>query len=497
MKAVILAAGIGSRLRPITSKKPKCMVKVAGRPILDYQIRAYAAAGIKDITIVVGYEADTIKDYCKHIKDININIVNNCDYETTNNMYSLYLVREFVKDSDFILSNADVVFDARIAHELVNVITGDAIAADKGSYTDESMKITLGDNYLINNISKQIQESEAYGNSIDVYKFTSGSASTLFNHIIHIIEKDKNLKDWTEVAIQSLLQSGELKMSPFDICGKKWIEIDNYYDLAIGDRLFSGFDTSLERKKLFFIDLDGTIYLGDKPIHGADEFIKMLQNKNIQYYFLSNNSSKAKADYVYKLNNMGVEATEDKIILSTDGLVDYLLKNNAINTFVVGTESMKQQIRNAGILVDSDEPEYVVLGYDTELTYDKIKKAAIYLHNGADLLATHCDVVCPTPDGSIPDIGSILALIETATGKKPLKIFGKPNCEMVDAYITKHGVTSKEIVFVGDRIYTDMELANRIGSEFILVLSGESKREEIEDDKRVPDLVLNSVADLL
>src|SRR5690606_4320311 len=115
MKAVILAEGIGSRLRPITLTKPKCLVRAAGRPILDYQIQAYIAAGIKKIIIVAGYQSRAVHDYCKHIKDAEITIIENPDYETTNNMYSLYLAKEYVENQAFVLSNGDVAFDPQIA----------------------------------------------------------------------------------------------------------------------------------------------------------------------------------------------------------------------------------------------------------------------------------------------------------------------------------------------------------------------------------------------
>lgn len=494
MKAVILAAGVGSRLRPITSNKPKCMIKVAGRPILDYQIRAYASAGIRDIVIVAGYEAVRVKEFCKHIKDVNIKIIDNPDYESTNNMYSLYLAARAVEGEEFILSNGDVVFDARIAHEVVSSPESDFIVADKGSWSEESMKITLSPSGCIDDISKKIGAKRAYGNSIDLYRFSAPSSTLLFGHIRNIIERENNLKDWAEVAIQDLLRSGRLRMSPFDVAKKPWVEIDNYEDLALGDKTFSGFDLTLKSKKLFFIDLDGTVFLGDQVIPGAAEFLEKLQAMGMPYYFLSNNSSRSKGDYVGKLSSMGIKAAEESIILSTDGLVNSLIDNRIKDVFVLGTESMRRSIAGHGINIDSENPEFIVLGYDTELNYDKLKRAALHLHNGADLLATHCDTVCPTPEGPIPDIGATLALLEAATGKKPFKVFGKPNPEMVEHVIQRHGTNA--VVFAGDRISTDMEMAHRVNAAFILVLSGETRREEVEHNDRMPDLIVNSLGDI-
>jgi HAD superfamily hydrolase (TIGR01450 family) len=473
MKAVILAAGVGSRLRPITSNKPKCLVRVVGRPILDYQIKAYASAGVKDILIVVGYQAQKVREYCKHIKDVNIKIIENTAYETTENMYSLYLAMNQVGQQSFILSNGDVVFDAEIAYRLINSECGDVIVVDVGAYSAESMKVTVDEYGYINDISKKIPADKAFGSSIDVYRFSDDSASILFERIRKIIEEENNLKDWTEVALQRLLSSNILKMRPFDTLKKRWIEIDDYEDLILAEKYFSVFDVSLKEKKLCFLDLDGTVY------------------------FLSNNSSYSKRDYVDKLRKIGINAVEDNIILSTDGLIEFLVGNNVTDVFVVGTESMQKSIARTGINTEAEKPEYVVLGYDTELTYRKLSRAAIHLFNGADLIATHCDVVCPTPEGPVPDIGSILALLEKATGKIPVKIFGKPNPEMVEHVMLRNGVGKEETMIVGDRTYTDMEMAKRIGCDFILVLSGESKREDIEDCSEFPDLSVKDIGELL
>ena len=497
MKAVILAAGIGSRLRPITYKKPKCMVKVSGRPILDYQIKAFAAAGIKDIAIVVGYQSKMVKEYCRYINDINISIIENDDFESTNNMFSLYLASYFWKDEEFILSNGDVIFDERIPLYLNECSFPDLIAADKGSYSEESMKIIVNENNLIVDISKNISASEAYGNSIDLYKFSVSSSGILFNHIKEIIEYEKRLREWTEVAIQDLVKCQKIMMQPYDINGLNWIEIDNFDDLSVADKMYSTIKTSISDAKIFFIDLDGTIYLGNKPITGSANFINMLLKNEKLYYFLSNNSSKDKNNYVKILSSMGITAKENQIILSTDGLIEYLKCSNINDVFVVGTSAMEKSIVEAGINTKSEKPMLVVLGYDTELTYEKIKRAALLINKGIDYIATHCDIVCPTDEGPIPDIGSLIALIEIATGKKPRKIFGKPNVEMIGHVLKKHGIIASQAVVIGDRIYTDMQLAKNIGANFILVLSGETKREDIEELDEYPDLITNSLNDLL
>jgi len=259
----------------------------------------------------------------------------------------------------------------------------------------------------------------------------------------------------------------------------------------------SGFDRTLITKKVIFLDLDGTVYLGDKLIDGAARFLAYLRQRNIAHYFLSNNSSRSKKDYVTKLLGFGIQAGTDQIILSTDGVIEFLTELRINRVYVVGTQSMKNMFHQAGINPESSQPEYVILGYDTELTYTKLREAALFLQNKVELIATHCDLVCPTPNGPIPDVGSMLALFEKATGKKPIRIFGKPNPEMIAHVLKRHNAKPQDAVMIGDRIYTDMELANQIGCDFILVLSGETQPDDLDGLDRTPSLVVNTLGDII
>lgn len=254
--------------------------------------------------------------------------------------------------------------------------------------------------------------------------------------------------------------------------------------------------STFQNKKIVFLDMDGTIYLGEKLIHGAEVFLSTLRKKGMTYYYLSNNSSRSKADYVNKLFHLGITARTEEIILSTDGVIDFLLDRKIDQTYVVGTKSMKDMFLQSGIAVDSQNPTFIILGFDIEITYRKIKTAALFLQRGIPLLATHKDLVCPTLDGPIPDAGAMLALFEKATGKVPEKIFGKPNTEMLDHVVKRHEATADELVIIGDRIYTDMEMATQIGCDFILVLSGETQKEDIAKLKSQPALIVENLSQL-
>lgn len=259
----------------------------------------------------------------------------------------------------------------------------------------------------------------------------------------------------------------------------------------------SVFDRSLRNKHLVFMDMDGTIYLGENLIEGAHRFLEYLKERGILHYFLSNNSSRSKADYVKKLARLGIQTDEDHILLSTDGVIAFLIDKGIKEVYIVGTCSMKKMFLEAGIQVSSPNPEYVVLGYDTELTYEKLRTSALFLQNRVPLIATHPDLVCPTPLGPVPDVGAMLALYEKATGIKPERIFGKPNPEMITHIIKRHRVEPEDVVMIGDRIYTDMELAKRVPCDFILVLSGEAQRSDLKKMSHTPALIVNTIGDII
>ena len=175
-------------------------------------------------------------------------------------------------------------------------------------------------------------------------------------------------------------------------------------------------DNSLEGLEAIFLDLDGTIYLGSELIDGALDFLERCDKRGIKRYFLSNNSSRSVEQYVSKLEKLGIPASDEDVLLSTHDLLSWLKRNNVSKTWLVGTEGMRDMLEKYGIQTDSSEPQYVVLGYDTEINYHKISTASIYLHTGVPLVASHPDMVCPSPDGGLPDVGAYLAMFKATTG---------------------------------------------------------------------------------
>lgn len=234
MKALILAAGLGTRLAPITNDKPKSLVLVNGKAILMKQIENLLENGISDITIVSGYKTE-ILEKAVHEKYPEIKIIESVDYATTNNMYSAYIAREAIGDNGFLMMNADVFYDASILKSLLEDESENGIVTDIGRYIEESMKVVESKGRLIK-ISKEIRPEEALGASIDVYKFSKEGGKAFFAKCAEYIEEKKELKMWSEVAINDILP--EIVFKACTLKGR-WLEIDNYDDLAAAEKLFS------------------------------------------------------------------------------------------------------------------------------------------------------------------------------------------------------------------------------------------------------------------
>ncbi len=257
-----------------------------------------------------------------------------------------------------------------------------------------------------------------------------------------------------------------------------------------------GVNESLEGIDAVFLDLDGTIFLGDRLIEGAIEFLSRLQEKGISRYFLSNNSSKSVEQYLQKLQRLGIDACHDEVLLSTHDLLSWLSKEDVSRIFLVGTQGMREMLEESGLDTDSADPEFVVLGYDTEVTYEKLAMASVHLHKGVPMVSSHPDVVCPSPEGGLPDAGAYMALFEATTGVRPVHVCGKPNKGMILHKIEEMGLNPSKCAMVGDRLYTDMEMAERAGVNGILVLSGEASRGDLEESGLSPSLVVDSVSSL-
>jgi 4-nitrophenyl phosphatase/NagD protein len=216
---------------------------------------------------------------------------------------------------------------------------------------------------------------------------------------------------------------------------------------------------------------------------------------------LSNNSSRSVDQYLKKLSGLGIPATVDDVLLSTHDLIAWLHGHDYDRIYLVGTDGMAQMLEESGLTMDAENPEIVVLGYDTEITYEKIATASIHMHKGVPMVVSHPDVVCPSPDGGLPDTGAYMAMFEATTGVKPIHVCGKPQPGMILHRIEELGLKPARCAMVGDRLYTDMAMATRAGVKGILVLSGEATMDDVdslpEGAEQVPSMIVQSVDELV
>lgn len=230
--------------------------------------------------------------------------------------------------------------------------------------------------------------------------------------------------------------------------------------------------------KCFIVDMDGTFYLGDTLLPGALEFAEAVKKSGKRFFFFTNNSSHNEAECLEKLKKIGYEAEKGSVIISSHVTIDFLKRNRPGKTvYLLGNDNLTGDFKEAGIELVEDEPDIVILGFDTNLTYDKINKAAKFIAGGAEYIATHPDVNCPLADGFMPDVGAFISMFETSTGRKPDLIMGKPYAFTVDYVTNRIGCDRKEIAFVGDRLETDIAIGTKNGLKSVLVYTGVTSKE--------------------
>jgi HAD superfamily hydrolase (TIGR01450 family) len=267
----------------------------------------------------------------------------------------------------------------------------------------------------------------------------------------------------------------------------------------------------LKDTELFVLDMDGTFYLGDDILEGSLSFLEAVKAAGKRYIFFTNNSSVSSELYIDKLKRMNCHISRDMIMTSGDVMIRFLKVNYPDSSvYLLGTPALEESFREAGInlfVSERDEkaamshaicesiPDIVVVAFDKTLNYEKLSNACVYIMKGAQFLATHLDINCPVKDGFIPDCGAMCAAIELSTKVSP-KFVGKPFKETVDMVVDATGVDASRISFVGDRIYTDVATGVNNGAMGVLVLTGETKLEEVPDSDVQPDVIFDSIGEM-
>lgn len=256
----------------------------------------------------------------------------------------------------------------------------------------------------------------------------------------------------------------------------------------------------LKQKRLFMLDMDGTIYEENRLFDGTLDFLRQIKQNGGRYVFITNNSSKSVNDYVKKLSYMGIEAEYDDFFTSAQATAMHIKKHYPHEkVFCMGTRSLINELKSAEIDVTEEvdaEASVVLIGYDTELTYEKLRRASeMLIKYDVHYIATNPDRACPVGFGFVPDCAAICEMLFMATGKRPLYI-GKPAPDMAYFVMEKYSCSKDDSVVVGDRLYTDIATGINAGITSICVLSGEATLKDITDGSIKPSVVLDSVTDI-
>lgn len=223
----------------------------------------------------------------------------------------------------------------------------------------------------------------------------------------------------------------------------------------------------------FIVDMDGTFYLGDELLPGALEFAEAVKKSGKRFFFFTNNSSHNETECLDKLRRIGYSAENGCVIISSHVTTDFIKRNRpGKSVYLLGNKNLTDDFEAAGVPMNDISPDIVVLGFDTELTYGKINRAARFINGGAEYIATHPDVNCPLKNGFMPDVGSFIALFKSSTGREPDLIMGKPYAYTVDYVTNRIGCRRDEIAFVGDRLETDIAIGANNGLKTALVFTG-------------------------
>ena len=252
---------------------------------------------------------------------------------------------------------------------------------------------------------------------------------------------------------------------------------------------------SLKAIRFFLLDMDGTIFLSDRLLPGAERFLDLLRANEIEHLFLTNNSSSHRGRYAEKLQRLGLDVAPEQIFTSGEATARYLHRRKpGARVYLVGTPALEEEFALHGFELVEECPDFAVLGFDTTLTYRKLRLLCDFVRAGLPYIATHPDINCPTEEGFIPDIGAMIAFVEASTGRRPDVIVGKPFPPLVEALVARTGLPTEAMCMIGDRLYTDIALG-RAGLQTVLVLTGETKREDLAAAPHQPDYVMENLVE--
>jgi 4-nitrophenyl phosphatase len=246
------------------------------------------------------------------------------------------------------------------------------------------------------------------------------------------------------------------------------------------------------------IDMDGVLYLGDQPMPGLPDFFGFLQDRDIRYQLVTNNSSLTPMMYVEKMARMGVTVPESSVLTSSIATADYLSARHpkGSHVFAIGEEGLFSALQQAGFVLSRRSPVAVVVGFDRDITYNKLREATLLIRSGVPFIATNPDPTLPVPEGHIPGTGTLVAAVAAATDQKPV-FMGKPEPLLMEQAIVRMGAAKETTAAIGDRPETDILSAQRAGILAILTLAGATDRERLATFDIHPDIILQDITELV
>jgi Predicted sugar phosphatases of the HAD superfamily len=251
---------------------------------------------------------------------------------------------------------------------------------------------------------------------------------------------------------------------------------------------------SLSQVRCFLLDMDGTFYLGEGLIEGALKFIEVLNEQGCEYLFVTNNSSKDSGQYAEKITRLGLPISRGKVLTSGEATAMHVqAQKPGARVYVVGTSALENEFRERGFILTDETPDFIILGFDTTLTYAKLWKLCDLVRAGVPYIATHPDYNCPTETGFMPDIGATIAFVKASAGREPDLVVGKPNRLLAEKAAERMGLPLSSMCMIGDRLYTDIALGATAGIPTILVLSGETKADEVAGSPHQPSYIFQNL----
>ncbi|OZM55963.1 TIGR01457 family HAD-type hydrolase [Lottiidibacillus patelloidae] len=245
--------------------------------------------------------------------------------------------------------------------------------------------------------------------------------------------------------------------------------------------------------KAYLIDLDGTMYLGEQQIEAASDFVKLIKERNLPLLFVTNNSSAKPENVAKKLNDFDIPALEQEVLTSSMAAASYIAdQKQGASVYMIGEEGLEHALTAKGLVFDDENPDFVVMGIDREVTYEKFAKACLAVRKGATFLSTNPDAALPTERGFLPGNGSLTSVVHYSTGVTPTYI-GKPEAIMIEQALKQLNVRKEEAIMVGDNYATDIMAGINAGVDTLLVYTGVTTKEHLSSVEKMPTFEIQSL----